>query len=124
MLVRDDYGLVLTDLGLSKVVTDKQVLQTKRVGTPLWMAPEVRKSQYYGYSSDVFSMGLVFYELFERQLFDFDERENAADVPTKFPVRCDPSIFHLLICSLMLLSFRSLQRIHLIVRRRGKLLSL
>lgn len=48
MLVTDSYGIVLTDLGLSKIVDTKtsvsKQMHTQAVGTPLWMAPEVRDS--------------------------------------------------------------------------------
>lgn len=33
------------------------------VGTPLYMAPESLKKSYYSYKSDLFSIGIVLYEM-------------------------------------------------------------
>lgn len=33
------------------------------VGTPLYMAPESLKKSYYSYKSDLFSIGIVMYEM-------------------------------------------------------------
>jgi serine/threonine protein kinase len=35
------------------------------VGTPLYMAPESLKKNYYSYKSDFFSLGMVLYEMIE-----------------------------------------------------------
>ena len=33
------------------------------VGTPLYMAPETLKKNYYSYKSDLFSLGIVVFEM-------------------------------------------------------------
>eukprot|EP00048_Salpingoeca_helianthica_P009386 m.134857 g.134857 ORF g.134857 m.134857 type:complete len:1046 (-) comp14854_c0_seq4:70-3207(-) len=43
-------------------------LQTKCVGTPLWMAPEVIAGEQYGLSADVFSFGVVMWEIASQEL--------------------------------------------------------
>eukprot|EP01128_Nolandella_sp_AFSM9_P002513 TRINITY_DN1287_c0_g1_i3.p1 TRINITY_DN1287_c0_g1~~TRINITY_DN1287_c0_g1_i3.p1 ORF type:complete len:382 (-),score=94.56 TRINITY_DN1287_c0_g1_i3:121-1266(-) len=88
MLVTDSYGCVLTDLGLSKIVDSKtphaKQMHTQAVGTPLWMAPEVRDTNFYGYASDIFSIGLVFYELFQRKLFGYCDEDDVQELPSQF----------------------------------------
>eukprot|EP01126_Amoeba_proteus_P033942 TRINITY_DN3356_c0_g2_i8.p1 TRINITY_DN3356_c0_g2~~TRINITY_DN3356_c0_g2_i8.p1 ORF type:complete len:329 (-),score=74.18 TRINITY_DN3356_c0_g2_i8:193-1179(-) len=47
------------------------------------MAPEVKMGNY-GPSSDIYSLGLVFYELFERKLPSYDSRTQVAVLPERF----------------------------------------
>ena len=41
-------------------------MRTKGVGTPLWMAPEVLAGRKYGPSADVYSFGIVLWEIAAR----------------------------------------------------------
>ena len=41
-------------------------MRTKGVGTPLWMAPEVLAGRKYGPSADVYSYGIVMWEIAAR----------------------------------------------------------
>jgi len=59
------------------------IYNTANSGTPLWMAPEVRKGQYT-YSADIYSVGLVFYELFERKLPGWDDNKKVIVLPPQF----------------------------------------
>ena len=54
--------LKICDFGLAKLRLQSQSLHTK-VGTPLWMAPEVMTSGSYSYSADIYSLALIFYEI-------------------------------------------------------------
>lgn len=40
---------------------------TRFVGTPLWMAPEVLFGQNYSFSADVYSFGIVMWEIVTRK---------------------------------------------------------
>lgn len=55
------------------------------VGTPLWMAPEVKMGTY-GFPSDIYSLGLVLYEIFEKKLPDYDPNTQRTTVPMQFQV--------------------------------------
>jgi len=56
---------------------------TINAGTPMWMAPEVRQSYNYSLSADVYSVGLVLYELFEKKLPPWDNaRQCVVLMPT------------------------------------------
>jgi len=55
----------ICDFGLSKLTGSKL---EEGVGTPQWMAPEVLTSTHYGLPSDVYSYGIVLWELTHRQI--------------------------------------------------------
>lgn len=80
----DDYSCKLTDFGCAKLIHDRQVLHTVNSGTPLWMAPEVKQGTYT-FSADIFSIGLVLYELFERKLPAWDDNRKVVILPQSFP---------------------------------------
>jgi NIMA (never in mitosis gene a)-related kinase len=50
------------DLGVAKALTRAHYAQTQ-IGTPVFMAPEVWKGLPYGYSSDLWSLGCMLYEM-------------------------------------------------------------
>lgn len=55
--------LQLGDFGVARVITDKA---TTFAGTPLCMAPEVLMGTAYTHKSDVWSLGVLIYELITR----------------------------------------------------------
>lgn len=57
-----DGTVKLFDFGLARMI-DEDVKLTGRVGSPLYMAPEVLLSQDYGLSADVFSYAVLLWEL-------------------------------------------------------------
>jgi len=65
ILIHD--GVVkIADFGFARTVDDDPKIQskmTKRIGTPLYMAPQVFKGEHYGPKCDVWSLGVLFYEL-------------------------------------------------------------
>jgi len=58
----------LTDFGTSRELAAKEMTSAKKltggVGTPIYMAPEVLDGNEYSASADVFSFGMLLYELF------------------------------------------------------------
>jgi serine/threonine protein kinase len=54
--------LVLGDLGIARALTSGDMAATV-IGTPLYMAPEVLEGKDYSFSSDVWALGCVLYEL-------------------------------------------------------------
>ncbi|UZJ54167.1 hypothetical protein CBS101457_003487 [Exobasidium rhododendri] len=69
--IRSDNVLLTFD-GLSKLTdfthaTEYQPKQKRNtvVGTPYWMAPEVVKAEYYDDKADIWSLGVVLYEMVE-----------------------------------------------------------
>mmetsp|Transcript_17649 Transcript_17649/g.34456 ORF Transcript_17649/g.34456 Transcript_17649/m.34456 type:complete len:444 (-) Transcript_17649:4641-5972(-) len=62
MLTRDNH-IKLGDLGLSRYFTEQTLEAFSKVGTPLYMSPEVLLGKGYGFSADIWSLGCVLYEL-------------------------------------------------------------
>jgi hypothetical protein len=56
--------VMLCDFGLSKLIASVST-HTGAIGTPAWMAPEVLTGQHYGLPSDMYSMGVVLWELLQ-----------------------------------------------------------
>jgi Ca2+-binding EF-hand superfamily protein len=56
-------SVLLGDFGISRVLEGSMEAAVTVVGTPFYMAPEVCRSEPYGYASDVWSLGCVLYEL-------------------------------------------------------------
>ena len=55
--------VVIGDLGIAKVLGKTLDMAKTAIGTPLYMSPEVCEGEQYSYSSDIWSLGCVFYEL-------------------------------------------------------------
>lgn len=58
----EDGSLLLGDLGVSKILKNDMGLYS-RVGTPLYLAPEIIKYEKYDYKADVWGLGCVLYLL-------------------------------------------------------------
>jgi len=57
-------GLVLADFGVAKALQEERLTQTGVVfGTPIYLAPEQAQGQSLTPSSDIYSLGVVLYEL-------------------------------------------------------------
>ncbi|KAG2445744.1 hypothetical protein HXX76_000350 [Chlamydomonas incerta] len=55
--------LKLGDLGLSRYFSSRTLQANTTVGTPYYMSPEVVRGQPYDFSSDIWSLGCLLYEL-------------------------------------------------------------
>jgi serine/threonine protein kinase len=59
----------IADLGISKIFesTKSQCLMTQ-CGTPQWTAPEILRGEPYGIKSDVYSYGILLWEIFSEKI--------------------------------------------------------
>lgn len=57
----------ICDFGLSRVKSDEAQLMTQNIGTPAWMAPEVYTESNYTNKVDVYSYGILLWELLTDQ---------------------------------------------------------
>lgn len=70
LLVDNNYNVKVSDFGFSEILKSNQ--QTKRDsfgprGTAIWMAPEVMKGEEFGKTVDVYSFGLILWEMYTRE---------------------------------------------------------
>ncbi|RLN95838.1 hypothetical protein BBJ28_00013189 [Nothophytophthora sp. Chile5] len=63
LLVERDFSIKISDFGLSRVKAQIQTM-TGNCGTVQWMAPEVLGNRKYTEKADVFSFGIVVWEIF------------------------------------------------------------
>ena len=61
ILLDNDFVPMICDFGISR--TDDGSHMTKMAGTPMWMAPEIIEGKDYTLSADVFSFGMLLYEM-------------------------------------------------------------
>ena len=55
--------LKIGDLGIAKLLSYTMELANTRIGTPYYLSPEVIRGEAYNYSSDIWSLGCILYEL-------------------------------------------------------------
>ncbi|GBG24470.1 Protein kinase, putative [Hondaea fermentalgiana] len=58
-----DGSVKVGDLGLGRALSDTTLTAHSKVGTPLYMSPEVLRGKGYDWKSDVWSLGCILYEL-------------------------------------------------------------
>jgi len=69
LLVDNNMSVKVCDFGLSQLIPRDQKVKDRQnaKGTPLWMAPEVMMFQEFNEKCDVYSFGIVLWELLTRQ---------------------------------------------------------
>ena len=82
ILLDDNLNPVLTDFTLSKVFTGvcTQGTHTGNIATVTYRAPEVVAKKPYGFPADVWSLGVVFYELFTGKQLVVEKDKEALDL--------------------------------------------
>lgn len=63
-LVSKHWTVKICDFGLSRVSTDAPIKDSSSGGTPEWMAPEVIRNEPFTEKCDIFSLGVIIWELF------------------------------------------------------------
>ena len=57
------HRVKIMDFGIARLIDDQQTLTNASIGTPRYMSPEQVKGARVDHRSDIFSFGVVFYEL-------------------------------------------------------------
>ena len=65
IFISQDNTLKVGDLGLGREFSSETIEAYSKVGTPLYMSPEVLQGEGYDMKSDVWSLGCIIYELCE-----------------------------------------------------------
>ncbi|KAL6073584.1 Serine/threonine-protein kinase 4 [Balamuthia mandrillaris] len=63
VLINGDGDVKIADFGVSEQLSDAVAKSRTRIGTPLWMAPEVIAGTQYGPRCDIWSLGITAIEL-------------------------------------------------------------
>lgn len=64
ILIGSDGVVKLCDFGFARAMSCNTLVLTSIKGTPLYMAPELVQEQPYNYTADLWSLGVILYELF------------------------------------------------------------
>ncbi|KAJ1415762.1 Serine-threonine/tyrosine-protein kinase, catalytic domain [Sesbania bispinosa] len=62
-LVDKHWTVKICDFGLSRIVTDTPMRDSSSAGTPEWMAPELIRNEPFSEKCDIFSLGVIMWEL-------------------------------------------------------------
>lgn len=63
ILFDDKDTLKLADFGFCKKLRGRYEMTRSIVGSPIYMAPELLQGRYYGTKADIWSLGVMFYEM-------------------------------------------------------------
>lgn len=64
ILIGGDGKVKLCDFGFARSMSESSLVMTSVKGTPLYMAPELVQEQPYDHTVDLWSIGIILYELF------------------------------------------------------------
>ncbi|KAK6141224.1 hypothetical protein DH2020_025021 [Rehmannia glutinosa] len=62
-LVNKHWTVKICDFGLSRIMTHTPMKDTSSAGTPEWMAPELIRNEPFTEKCDIFSLGVIMWEL-------------------------------------------------------------
>ncbi|KAI7724461.1 hypothetical protein M8C21_005682 [Ambrosia artemisiifolia] len=62
-LVNKHWTVKICDFGLSRMMTESPMKETSSAGTPEWMAPELIRNEPFTEKCDIFSLGVIMWEL-------------------------------------------------------------
>ncbi|KAK2991796.1 hypothetical protein RJ640_013127 [Escallonia rubra] len=63
-LVNKHWTVKICDFGLSRMMTDGPLRDSSSAGTPEWMAPELIRNEPFTEKCDIFSLGVIIWELY------------------------------------------------------------
>ena len=101
---KTEYEVKLSDYGFSKAL-DENLITTTHLGTPATMAPEVLSNNNYSLKADLWSIGVLLYQLFFNELpyLAVNEKKLLEKILANYPIKkCDDDILNDLITKLLI----------------------
>ena len=77
IFIDDNGNIKIGDFGNSVQLTEENPLRSTLAGSPLWLSPEVATGSLYSFPSDIWSLGIIAYELVEGRPPHFNSRSFA-----------------------------------------------
>ncbi|KAM3132787.1 hypothetical protein pb186bvf_015092 [Paramecium bursaria] len=67
IMMNSKQNIKIIDFGLATILNDSKLHGYKQCGTPGYIAPEIYSSSKYNEKCDIFSLGIIMFELFTKQ---------------------------------------------------------
>jgi serine/threonine protein kinase len=79
ILLTNNYQVKISDFGLSRtrIISSYQSKRSSAIGTLRWMAPEALKEQKYSKQSDIYSLGMIIWEISAKCTKPFKDIDNS-----------------------------------------------
>lgn len=72
LLANNNNDIIASNQNLNNLENINSVQYTNNVGTIRYMAPEIYNATTYNYKIDIYSLGIIMYELFEEKRFELN----------------------------------------------------
>ncbi|XP_059396727.1 tyrosine-protein kinase SRK3-like [Carassius carassius] len=105
ILVGEDLVCKVADFGLARIIKDSVYTASKTTKIPVrWTAPEAALYQRFSVKSDVWSFGVLLYEIMSRGKMPYDGKNNkevleilSSGYRLPCPNRCPPNIYRIML---------------------------
>ncbi|XP_052338068.1 tyrosine-protein kinase Srms-like isoform X2 [Oncorhynchus keta] len=105
ILVGDDLVCKVADFGLARIIKDSVYTASRSTKIPVrWTAPEAALYQRFSVKSDVWSFGVLLYEMMSRGKMPYDGKSNkevlellSTGYRLSCPSRCPPNIYRIMV---------------------------
>ncbi|KAG5281847.1 hypothetical protein AALO_G00049450 [Alosa alosa] len=105
ILVGDDLICKVADFGLARIIKDSVYTASRSTKIPVrWTAPEAALYQRFSVKSDVWSFGVLLYEMMSRGKMPYDGKSNkevleilASGYRLPSPHKCPPNIYRIML---------------------------
>merc|ERR1719359_31737 len=85
-------NLEMGDFGIAKVMECTAAVAQTQIGTPYYLSPEICEGRPYAWGSDIWSMGVILYEMCARRVpFDANDLKGLISRITRDPIPMMPN---------------------------------
>jgi serine/threonine protein kinase len=84
VLITNDLFCKISDFGISRILSDETNSKTKKVGTALYIAPEVILTNNYDQKVDVFSFSIIMFQILTKKIDNiYDDEDYKIEIQKK-----------------------------------------